>query len=1176
MKLRRLALLRYGHLSDVALEFPPGAALHVVHGANEAGKSTALAAIADALFGFGHRTAFDFLHGGPQLRVGFTLTARDGTEAAFTRRKGRGGTLRDESDQVVPEDALHRFLGGASRELFEHTFGLDGERLRAGGAMLAQEGGAVGESLFAAGTGLLGLRRALARLEEEAKLLVGDGRGRRRLSEAVDTWRQAQRASDEHAVPPRAWMDTETAHAEAVAALAQVQEDASRLRVEGSRLQRVRRVAPLLAELDGVRAALITLADAPHLPADVEATLQRACAARQEAARDAARDSTEAARLIQERAALAQDAAVLGAQDAIDLLVERRAIVAQATEDLPNVRLDVAGHRASVAEAVAELRIATTPEAARDTIPPVTARRTVQQLVSQHAALVAKADAAARALAVAGTRQDQARAALQARPAPPSPMLLRATVDAARSEGPVEAELARADHLLAEAQHAVETSLAALPLWQGDKKALAACKVPMAAAAETVAARLVAADQATAAATADVTALAGEVLALEDEVSRLARGETVPTPEAVLSARALRDRAWRLLRRTQEGGAPPDISELATLPQGPLPDTFERLRDAADYLADQRADQAQRVADYLSATARLGLLRGRRATIEASLMEAERALAEAESAWRAVWAPTGLVPEVPVAMVEWCRARTEVLKLAANEAEARRQRDDLAARRDRARAALLALMPDAGTGETLAATLLRAETACAAAEATATKHRTLAEALAREEAGLPQLQEGAQAAREALSQWQVAWAQAVSPLGLPASCEVNTAEAALSTWARIAEAAPAWRTGEQRIAKMTTSIAVFDEAVRAVQAGLAEAQSDDLVFLVATRLVRRLADARKAAAAAAALTERIGGHERTAAEAADRGRAAEAELAVLRLLAGAADDAGLEPAIERARRRDAVTADIARLARELIVQGDGQDEDTLRAEAGGVDPDAAIARLDDIEAETALLGERRETLSAARTRAEATLSAMCTGHDAAGAAQDAQHALADARAAAERYARLHVARVLLRSGIDRFRRAQQGPLLLSASAHFAALTGRRYIRLGVDEDANGRLLLIAVRDEGTECPIEALSEGTRDQLYLALRIAAIEVYAGNAEPLPFIADDLLVHFDDARATAAISMLAQLGRTAQVILFTHHEHIAGLAAAQEAAGVVVLRLADMAPTRAYRALAEALP
>jgi hypothetical protein len=123
--------------------------------------------------------------------------------------------------------------------------------------------------------------------------------------------------------------------------------------------------------------------------------------------------------------------------------------------------------------------------------------------------------------------------------------------------------------------------------------------------------------------------------------------------------------------------------------------------------------------------------------------------------------------------------------------------------------------------------------------------------------------------------------------------------------------------------------------------------------------------------------------------------------------------------------------------------------------------------------------------------------------------------------------------------------------------HIALLTEGRYIRLEVDHNSTGRAMFLAVRDTDLECPVETLSEGTRDQLYLALRTAIVAAHATKAEPLPFIADDLLVHFDDRRAAAALALLARLGQTTQVILFTHHGHIAALAAKQ--AGVAVQHL-----------------
>jgi uncharacterized protein YhaN len=177
---------------------------------------------------------------------------------------------------------------------------------------------------------------------------------------------------------------------------------------------------------------------------------------------------------------------------------------------------------------------------------------------------------------------------------------------------------------------------------------------------------------------------------------------------------------------------------------------------------------------------------------------------------------------------------------------------------------------------------------------------------------------------------------------------------------------------------------------------------------------------------------------------------------------------------------------------------------------------------------------------------EGRVSAMERGQDAAEASQRMQDAAADAQEIATRYVRLRLAHTLLRAGLDRFRREQQAPLLAQAGALFASLTGGRYERLATDETEDGRMVVVGLRPDGTHCPAERLSEGTRDQLYLALRLAAIGMHTAHAEPLPFIADDLLASFDDARARAALQVLAEFSKVTQTILFTHHAHIADMA------------------------------
>jgi len=73
-----------------------------------------------------------------------------------------------------------------------------------------------------------------------------------------------------------------------------------------------------------------------------------------------------------------------------------------------------------------------------------------------------------------------------------------------------------------------------------------------------------------------------------------------------------------------------------------------------------------------------------------------------------------------------------------------------------------------------------------------------------------------------------------------------------------------------------------------------------------------------------------------------------------------------------------------------------------------------------------------------------------------------------------------------------------------------------------------------------------MSTGTADQLYMALRVASVEDYLDRADALPFVADDLFINFDDARAEAGFEVLGQLASKTQVLFFTHHQHLMEIA------------------------------
>lgn len=93
------------------------------------------------------------------------------------------------------------------------------------------------------------------------------------------------------------------------------------------------------------------------------------------------------------------------------------------------------------------------------------------------------------------------------------------------------------------------------------------------------------------------------------------------------------------------------------------------------------------------------------------------------------------------------------------------------------------------------------------------------------------------------------------------------------------------------------------------------------------------------------------------------------------------------------------------------------------------------------------------------------------------------------------------------------------------------MTGSRYDRFTMDQQFRLRAAAVG---EDTMHDVLWRSDGTVDQLYLALRLAVAEALCSNA---PLILDDALVRFDDTRLGAVLDILKEMGRSRQILLFT---------------------------------------
>lgn len=228
----------------------------------------------------------------------------------------------------------------------------------------------------------------------------------------------------------------------------------------------------------------------------------------------------------------------------------------------------------------------------------------------------------------------------------------------------------------------------------------------------------------------------------------------------------------------------------------------------------------------------------------------------------------------------------------------------------------------------------------------------------------------------------------------------------------------------------------------------------------------------------------------------------------------------------------------AALAREA-----GNDPDraaTLRRTLAGGEAEAWQRERDD-------LGERlqaaEETLDAA-VRAHETARGERQGvesSDRIAELETRRNALRTEIADAYRDWQVYTAgRELISQTLAAFERERQPAVFARAGEAFERITGGRYRRIVQDETGEG--FYVVDGHDRRVSPID-LSRGTREQLYLAVRLGLVEEFSRRGTSLPLIMDEILVNFDPERMTAVIGELGACGADHQILMFTCHPFVA---------------------------------
>ncbi len=1154
MRIDQLRLTAFGPFTDCTINLQPG--LNVIFGPNEAGKSSMLRAIQALLFGVPARSTDNFVHAYRQLRVGGVLVKEDGERLECVRRKGNKATLRgQEDDNQLDESVLQGFLGAVDENFFSSVFGIDHERLREGGDEIIRGEGRIGELLFAAG-GVSHLRGLQQKLAEEAADLFKPSAQKPHINSALSNLKQLRAEIRGLQASSEDWANHETQRKQQQALADRIRHDLEDVEAARERLQRIRSAWPTLSswkerqqQFDSIESAILLPENAEKRRS--EAIQQQSIA---QSSREQARDQSES--IANQLESLQVPDTLLQEQDKIDALYKRLGSHEKDAEDRSTLEARRRAAKNNARQTLDRLGwSAQLDEVGKQRLPDEQIVL-VRTLAKRYGELTQRFAGEEKTSKRAGKRLKELEEQLADSPDfAEEQELVKALANAVTVADVADGIEARRVALRKLSQDA-EDALARLPIWSGTFDELRRLKAPSDATIEQF-------DQEGREITTRLESLRErlhlntcDTEQLQEKLTALEAGDSVPTEQELSDARSLRDRGVQLGMETLDGRAPSPKAVAEFLKQSGhregLSSALEPMIREADFLVDRIRREAERGAQKSQLIAQLETHRRQAARLSQEIATAGAEEQQHNEQWKQRWSEVEINPFSPAEMRTWLRQYDELLRLAGELTEKTEALDADESRCESFRLALLSetaccCTEDDQAGMSFSTLIDAGQNYINGIRQQHAERNQLTGDLKRAKEETEDATEELQAAKKELTNWQVAWADAVNPLQLQADALPEQAESVLTNLEQLFRQLDEEEGYGKRIWGIDKTADEFMESA----SDLAKAVASDLVGQEVDILVKtlntRVSEARSVDQQRITLKEQQGHLEDLANEANSSLVETQAALDALMTEAGCKSTDELAQAIECSDKKRKLRGQIGELEEQLAPYCAGKTLVEFQEDAETEEPDRLSAKISESDELIAQLSSQRDEARTAAERAANELKQYDGNEAAATKAYEQQSLLSQLEQHVRDYLVTSTADALLSRAVERYQQRAQGPVLKIAGARFSLLTQGAFIGLRSDLDESGNDVLVGVRPDGhSTLRVEGMSEGARDQLYLALRLATLEHWFDQHEPVPFVIDDVLLSFDDSRADATFQVLLDLANRTQVIFFTHHEHLVTLA------------------------------
>ena len=1090
MRFDQINIPAFGPFTDFQIEFEKSEYdIHLIHGPNEAGKSSLLRAIRGLLYGIPSTTKDSHLHPNKKLLIGATLSEGE-KSLTFFRRKGSKNTLLAEDRSTLNDAALAPFLGPVNQDFFENMFGLTTESLRSGAASLLSGKGDLGSAIFAASLGGSPINLAIQNLELEAQQLFKPQGTKSTINRAIADYRKAILEAQKESQPTNDWKTLKTKLQQVEAEVRTHEEALKSHRQRWEFVNCCLQALPVLAKKNLLEAKIADI-DLPLLRPDFSDRVRETQTALAQILHDEKSLNLQLETLSQEIAEITPFEEVLKHSAELETLHRKAEAYHQDLEQIDALTLKEQTLKNSLGNE-------------NDLIPELdpTASSTLKEIAADRDTLLRETEALQKERDDLDIEQKLNQESLSK---------LTQTEDLDQLT-----ELCRLadDFTLKKKGHDKQKQNLNLKKEEQTilKQRLGISQDPRkikVASAQEIRNQ----EQLRQNLKENLDELRNSFSQTRSELSQekaslahLAKSAAIYTESDLINARKKRDQRWNNIKNSKE------IDEQLS----------QEIRQA-DEIADTLRRDASRLATAANHQAKIATLEAKLKSLTSEGTVKKAAFEKWQNLWNTNFAQ--IENQLPEDLLRW---REEWQELCQLDRDIRTTQQEITEIEEEEISLLKTLKGDDfdEIHRLLKSTFNQANRDQG-------ERTSLQKRVSQNEIRIAQLSnKDAQLAKD-LAETETLWIKNCQKLELDPQASSTVTLSLINHRQKTRETQLNYQDVKTQLSEYQKRRNEYEDLLKSISQALKSDSSEPSLHA----LYEKSKDDRQRSIT---LSEQ---HNELVKKKPKLELQRQSQSDLLEELKSLAKVDDLESALPLIQKRNdfekALQEQEEILNRfkgeqeisDFISELEQQSEAELKNEKEGLDKLEAHLQQTRDQAQNVLTDLRRQ-------ESDFMSASDLSAHHKQGAANAHSEIVSDSK----RFCQLQHAIKFLKQQVEDYRQKTQGPMVEKTSHFFQILTEGGFSKVIAQLDKYDVPQLIAVRADQTEVEINGLSEGTADQLYLALRFAAIDLHLENHHSIPLILDDLLMTFDDKRVKALVPILKEFGKKGQVLIFTHHNHL----------------------------------